>query len=119
MRTYLRVHDGHIDEIIGAVVREQPLTVYEIRLAQAVTLPTKGILTSGCGGGITFRIDHRLFPRLRSTPRVAPAQLATQMAVALAEQLNLTVCGYVRSGSLNLYAGDGLAVDQKVMTPAR
>jgi FdhD protein len=176
----------------------------EVTLAGPVTLPTERILTSGCGGGITFRIDHRLFPRLRSGLRVRPADLAarmkdlfaaavhyqasrgihgaaladpdrvlvvaedvgrhnavdkvkgeallrglptedrillstgrissemllkaarmgvpvvasrtspTEMAVALAEQLNITVCGYVRPGALNLYAGQGLVLDEPV-----
>jgi len=51
----------------------------EVTLASAVTLPTERILTSGCGGGITFRIDHRLFPRLSSTLRVRPGALALGM----------------------------------------
>jgi FdhD protein len=170
----------------------------EVTLSHAVTLPTERILTSGCGGGITFRIDHRLFPRLRSSLRVVPGELAermkdlfaaavhyrrsrgihgaaladrervllvaedvgrhnavdkikgealrrdlptedrlllstgrissemllkaarmgvplvasrtspTEMAVALAEQLGITVCGYVRPDSLNVYAGDAV-----------
>jgi FdhD protein len=170
----------------------------DVTLAHPVTLPTERILTSGCGGGITFRIDHRLFPRLTSSLRVRPEQLAarmkdlfaaaihyrtsrgihgaaltdgesvlvvaedvgrhnavdkvkgeallrglptrdrillstgrissemllkaarmevpivasrtspTEMAVALAEQLGITVCGYIRPDGLNLYAGDGL-----------
>ncbi len=246
MRTYVRVHRGRADEVVGEVVREQPLTVYvngekfltllctpikldalvvgylwmekvidaldeivrlevspvdgraDVTLARPVTLPTERILTSGCGGGITFRIDHRLFPRLASSLRVAPEALSarmkdlfaaavhyresrgihgaalgdaerllvvaedvgrhnavdkvkgealargiptedrillstgrvssemllkaarmgvpvvasrtspTEMAVALAEQLNITVCGYVRPDSLNLYAGDAV-----------
>ena len=173
----------------------------EVTLVGAVTLPTERILTSGCGGGITFRIDHRLFPRLHSSLRVRPADLAdgmkqlfqaaaqyqrsrgihgaalsdgtrllvvaedvgrhnavdkvkgqallegipttdrillstgrvssemllkaarmgvpvvasrtspTEMAVALAEQLNVTVCGYVRPDGLNLYAGEALVLD--------
>ena len=173
----------------------------DVTLTHPVTLPTERILTSGCGGGITFRIDHRLFPRLQSSLRVRPAQLAarmkdlfaaavhyrrsrgihgaaltdgdrllvvaedvgrhnavdkikgealqrgistedrillstgrvssemllkaarmgapivasrtspTEMAVALAEQLNITVCGYVRGDALNVYAGQGIAVD--------
>ncbi len=171
----------------------------EVTLRGEVELPTERILTSGCGGGITFRIDHRLFPRLHSSLRVpAPAisqrmkelfasavhykesrgihgaALAdaerlllvaedvgrhnavdkvkgeallrgvptedrillstgrvssemllkaarmgvpvvasrtspTEMAVALAEQLNVTVCGYVRPDSLNVYAGSAVA----------
>jgi FdhD protein len=173
----------------------------EVALAHPVTLPTERILTSGCGGGITFRIDPRLFPRLRSATRVRPGQVAarlkdlfaravhyqvsrgihgaaladgerllvvaedvgrhnavdkvkgeallrgiptvdrmlistgrissemllkaarmgvpvvasrtspTEMAVGLAEQLGITVIGYVRPDSLNLYAGDALDAD--------
>jgi FdhD protein len=179
----------------------------DVTLAAPVTLPTERILTSGCGGGITFRIDHRLFPRLRSSLVVRPIQLAqgmkqlfqaaehyqrsrgihgaalydgerllvvaedvgrhnavdkvkgralldgietrdrillstgrissemllkaarmgvpvvasrtspTEMAVALAEQLNVTVCGYVRPDSLNLYAGTALALAPEAARP--
>ncbi|MGH7324537.1 MAG: formate dehydrogenase accessory sulfurtransferase FdhD [Candidatus Rokuibacteriota bacterium] len=170
----------------------------DVDLRHPVSLPTERILTSGCGGGITFRIDHRLFPRLQSSLRVPQSQLIarmkdlfsaavhykasrgihgaalsdgegllvvaedvgrhnavdkvkgealmggiptqdrillstgrissemllkaarmgvpvvasrtspTEMAVALAEQLGITVCGYVRTDGLNVYAGDGL-----------
>jgi len=170
----------------------------EVTLRQPVTLPTERILTSGCGGGITFRIDPRLFPRIASDVRVSPADLGnrmhdllreavhyhasrgihgaaladrdrvllvaedvgrhnavdklmglalqrgivttdrillstgrvssemllkaarmsvpivasrtspTEMAVALAEQLGVTVVGYLRGESLNLYAGQAL-----------
>jgi FdhD protein len=176
----------------------------DVTLIHPVELPTERILTSGCGGGITFRIDHRLFPRLSSGLRISPAQLAarmrdlfaaavlykasrgihgaalcdgdalllvaedvgrhnavdkikgeallrgistvdrvllstgrvssemllkaarmgvpivasrtspTEMAVGLAEQLNITVCGYVRPDSLNLYAGEGLVVGENL-----
>lgn len=179
----------------------------DVTLTRPVTLPTERILTSGCGGGITFRIDHRLFPRLSSQLTVRPESLArgmkalfaaavqyqrsrgihgaglwdgerllvvaedvgrhnavdkvkgeallrdipttdrillstgrvssemllkaarmgvpvvasrtspTEMAVALAEQLNVTVCGYVRSGSLNLYAGAALVLDEVAALP--
>jgi len=180
----------------------------EVTLAGPVSLPTERILTSGCGGGITFRIDHRLFPRLASTLRVRPETLSlrmkdlfaaavhykasrgihgaaltdgerllvvaedvgrhnavdkikgaalrqgiptedrillstgrissemllkaarmgvplvasrtspTEMAVALAEQLNITVCGYVRTDSLNLYAGHALVLSDGVAVAA-
>jgi len=179
----------------------------DVTLRAAVELPTERILTSGCGGGITFRIDHRLFPRLSSHLRVAPRDVAarmkdlfaaavhyresrgihgaaladargllvvaedvgrhnavdkvkgealrrgiptedrillstgrvssemllkaarmgvplvasrtspTEMAVALAEQLNVTVCGYVRGDSLNVYAGDAVTVPDSAATP--
>ena len=178
----------------------------EVTLTHAVTLPTERILTSGCGGGITFRIDHRLFPRLQSRLRVQAADLGarmkdlfdagvhyqrsrgihgaaladserllvvaedvgrhnavdkvkgeallrgipteerllistgrissemllkaarmgvpvvasrtspTEMAVALAEQLGVTVCGYVRSDGLNVYAGDAVLTRAPVGT---
>ena len=185
-----------MEKVIGA--RE------EIARLEVSAVPTERILTSGCGGGITFRIDHRLFPRLHSRVRVRPAQLAdrmkelfqaavhyqrsrgihgaaladaerllivaedvgrhnavdkikgeallrgiptedrllfstgrissemllkaarmgvpvvasrtspTEMAVALAEQLGVTVCGYVRPDGLNVYAGDAVILDAPV-----
>jgi len=173
----------------------------EVTLTHPVTLPTERILTSGCGGGITFRIDPRLFQPLHSSLRVGPSALAarlkelfaaavhyrasrgihgaalsdgdrllvvaedvgrhnavdkvkgeallreiptedrvllstgrvssemllkasrmgvplvasrtspTEMAVALAEQLGITVVGYLRPDSLNVYAGNAIALD--------
>jgi FdhD protein len=167
----------------------------DVTLTHAVELPAERILTSGCGGGITFRIDPRLFSPLKSTLQVRPVQLSdrlkelfdaathyqasrgihgaaltdgerllvvaedvgrhnavdklkgeallrglptvdrillstgrissemllkacrmgvplvasrtspTEMAVALAEQLGITVVGYLRPNSLNLYSG--------------
>ncbi len=179
----------------------------DVILRRPVTLPVERILTSGCGGGITFRIDHRLFPRLASAVRVRPEQLGrgmkalftaaveyqrsrgihgaglwdgerllvvaedvgrhnavdkikgealrrgiatedlvllstgrissemllkaarmgvpvvasrtspTEMAVALAEQLGITVCGYVRSDGLNVYAGEAVLLGDAVGAP--
>jgi FdhD protein len=170
----------------------------DVTLRRPVALPTERILTSGCGGGITFRIDPRLFPRIASGLRVSPSDLSarmhdllreavhyhasrgihgaaladrdrvllvaedvgrhnavdklmgqalqrgiattdrillstgrvssemllkaarmsvpivasrtspTEMAVALAEQLGVTIIGYLRGDSLNLYAGEAL-----------
>ena len=193
-----------MEMVIGEVGEIEALEVspvdgrVDVSLTHPVDLPTERILTSGCGGGITFRIDHRLFPRLTSTLQVLPAQLSarmrdlfasavmykasrgihgaaladaegllltaedvgrhnavdkikgeallrgiptvdrillstgrvssemllkaarmgvpiiasrtspTEMAVGLAEQLNVTVCGYVRPDGLNLYAGHGV-----------
>jgi FdhD protein len=201
-----------MEKIIGSLDDVRALDVStvdgraDVTLTGPVILPTERILTSGCGGGITFRIDPRLFPRLDSSLRVRPEQLAggmkelfgasvhyqasrgihgaalsdgerllvvaedvgrhnaidkvkgeallrgiptkdrvllstgrissemllkaarmgvpvvasrtspTEMAVALAEQLNVTVCGYVRPDGLNLYAGEGVVLDA---APAR
>ena len=186
-----------LDEVTGLSVSEVDGRA-DVTLTRPVTLPTERILTSGCGGGITFRIDPRLFPRVRSTLKVKPEALAarlhdllrdarhyhasrgihgaaladadrvllvaedvgrhnavdklkglallrglptddrillstgrvssemllkaarmgvpliasrtspTEMAVALAEQLGVTVVGYLRGESLNLYAGQAL-----------
>ena len=186
-----------LDEVASLSVSEVDGRA-DVTLTRPVTLPTERILTSGCGGGITFRIDPRLFPRVRSTLKVKPEALAarlhdllrdarhyhasrgihgaaladadrvllvaedvgrhnavdklkglallrglptddrillstgrvssemllkaarmgvpliasrtspTEMAVALAEQLGITVAGYVRGDALNLYAGEAL-----------
>ncbi len=188
---------GGLDEVTALSISEVDGRA-EVTLARPVTLPTERILTSGCGGGITFRIDPRLFSRLDSSLRVTATELAarmkelyadavhyrasrgihgaaladrdrllvlaedvgrhnavdkikgeallrgiptadrillstgrissemllkaarmgvpvvasrtspTEMAVGLAEQLGITVVGYVRPDSLNLYAGDAL-----------
>ena len=186
-----------LDEVAGLQISEVDGRA-DVTLRHPVTLPTERILTSGCGGGITFRIDPRLFPRITSDVRVSPADLGdrmhdllreavhyhasrgihgaaladhdrvllvaedvgrhnavdklmglalqrgipttdrillstgrvssemllkaarmsvpivasrtspTEMAVALAEQLGVTVVGYLRGESLNLYAGQAL-----------
>ena len=188
---------GSLDEVAGLQVSEVDGRA-DVTLTRPVTLPTERILTSGCGGGITFRIDPRLFPRIVSGLRVRPLDLGdrmrdliqeavhyrasrgihgaaladsdrvllvaedvgrhnavdklkgmalqrgipttdrillstgrvssemllkaarmgvpfvasrtspTEMAVALAEQLGVTVVGYLRGESLNLYAGQAL-----------
>jgi len=190
---------GSLDDIRRLEVSEVDGRA-EVTLVREVELPTERILTSGCGGGITFRIDPRLFPRIRSPLKVRPQQLSdrmrelfaagvnyrtsrgihgaaladedrllivaedvgrhnavdkvkgeallkevpttdrillstgrissemllkavrmgvpliasrtspTEMAVSLAEQLGVTIVGYVRSDSLNLYAGDAVDV---------
>lgn len=186
-----------LDEVAGLQISEVDGRA-DVTLRHPVTLPTERILTSGCGGGITFRIDPRLFPRIASDLRVSAADLGdrmhdllreavhyhasrgihgaaladrdrvllvaedvgrhnavdklmglalqrdirstdrillstgrvssemllkaarmgvpivasrtspTEMAVALAEQLGVTVVGYLRGESLNLYAGQAL-----------
>src|SRR3989475_994039 len=67
-----------LDEVASLSVSEVDGRA-DVTLTRPVTLPTERILTSGCGGGITFRIDHRLFPRLSSRRRVRPEALAERM----------------------------------------
>ena len=56
------------------------------------------------------RISSELLLRAArmGTPIVASRTSPTDMAITLAEALDITVCGYVRSGSLNLYTGRGV-----------
>src|SRR5262245_57236138 len=127
MRTYYSWKAGHLREVKGEVVREQPLTVYvngqkfitllstprkldalvvgylwlekiigsvdeirrlavsevdgraEVDLTRDIELPQERILTSGVGGGITFRIDPRVIPRIDSTLRLQPSGLFERM----------------------------------------
>ena len=127
MRTYYTWKAGHLREVKGEVVREQPLTIYvngqkfitllstprkldalvvgylwlekiiasvseirrlavsevdgraDVELVGDVELPQERILTSGCGGGITFRIDPRVIPRIESSLRLEPARLFERM----------------------------------------
>ena len=44
-------------------------------------------------------------------PLVASRTSPTEMAVTLAEQLGITVVGYLRPESLNVYAGDAVVLD--------
>jgi FdhD protein len=60
----------------------------DVTLTQPVELPTERILTSGCGGGITFRIDPRLFTRVESSLRVRPAQLAARLKDLFVEAIH-------------------------------
>ena len=52
-------------------------------------------------------------------PVVASRTSPTEMAVALAEQLGVTVVGYVRPDGLNLYAGDALELEDGGAAPGR
>ncbi|MGH7265579.1 MAG: formate dehydrogenase accessory sulfurtransferase FdhD [Candidatus Rokuibacteriota bacterium] len=74
-----------LEKVIGSVDEIARLRVSEVDgradvdLTRAVELPKERILTSGCGGGITFRIDPRVFPRIDSGLRVEPARLFERM----------------------------------------
>jgi len=50
-------------------------------------------------------------------PVVASRTSPTEMAVALAEQLGITVCGYVRPDGLNVYAGEAVLLGDAVGAP--
>src|SRR5438876_1074185 len=67
-----------VGEIVGLEISEVDGRA-AVTLTRPVALPTERVLTSGCGGGITFRIDHRLFPKRRSSLRVPAGALAERM----------------------------------------
>jgi FdhD protein len=60
------------------------------------------------------RISSELLLRAArmGVPLVASRTSPTDMAIALAEELNITVCGYVRPDGLNLYAGEALVLER-------
>jgi FdhD protein len=70
-----------LEKVIGSVGEIRRLAVSEVdgraevQLSRDVELPQERILTSGCGGGITFRIDPRVIPRVESSLRIEPARL--------------------------------------------
>lgn len=72
-----RVIDGLAD-VAGLSISEVDGRA-DVSLTRPVDLPTERILTSGCGGGTTFRIDPRLFSPLRSSLRVRPGDLAARL----------------------------------------
>lgn len=204
---YLEKVIAGLDDVAEMQVSEVDGQV-DVTLRHPVTLPTERILTSGCGGGITSRIDPRLFPKLTASTKVLPTNLfllmrelyqmaagyrasrgihgaalsdgerilcmaedvgrhnavdkakgeamlkgiptdgkvllstgrissemllkaarmgvplvasrtsPTEMAISLAEQLGVTVVGYVRAASFNLYAGgDALLLEPTGVAP--
>jgi FdhD protein len=74
-----------LEKVIGSVEEIRRLAVSEVdgraevELIRAVELPQERILTSGCGGGTTFRLDPRVVPRVESSLRIPPAPLFARM----------------------------------------
>jgi FdhD protein len=74
-----------LERVIGGLDEVRRLAVSEIDgradvdLVHEVDLPEERILTSGCGGGITFRIDPRMIPRIQSSLTVPPGRLSERM----------------------------------------
>jgi FdhD protein len=91
-----------LEKIIGSVDEIRRLAVSEVDgraevdLVRDVELPQERILTSGCGGGITFRIDPRIVPRVESPLRVEPARLFERM-----KELYLQAVGYRTSRGIH------------------
>ncbi|MBI2526717.1 MAG: formate dehydrogenase accessory sulfurtransferase FdhD [Candidatus Rokubacteria bacterium] len=83
-----------MEKVIGGLEDIARLEVSEVdgradvTLTHPVELPTERVLTSGCGGGITFRIDPRLFTRLQSSLRIRPAQLAARIKELFGEAVH-------------------------------
>lgn len=102
-----------MEQVIGSVDEVRRLSVSEVdgraevELVREVELPKERILTSGCGGGITFRIDPRLFPRVESRLRVEPARLFERM-----KELYLRAVGYRASRGIH---GAALADPDRIL----
>jgi FdhD protein len=91
-----------LEKVIASIDDIRRLTVSEVdgradvELVREVELPKERILTSGCGGGITFRIDPRIVPPLESNLRVTPACLFDRM-----KDLYLQAVGYRSSRGIH------------------
>jgi FdhD protein len=102
-----------LEKVIASVDDVRRLTVSEVdgraevELAGPVELPKERILTSGCGGGITFRIDPRIFSRVESSLRVHPSRLFERM-----KDLYLQAVGYRSSRGIH---GAGLADPDRLL----
>jgi FdhD protein len=102
-----------VEKVIQSVDDIRRLTVSEVdgradvELASPVELPKERILTSGCGGGITFRIDPRVIPRVESGLRVTPARLFERM-----KDLYLQAVGYRSSRGIH---GAALADPDRIL----
>jgi len=91
----------HVSEVDGRA---------EVELVGEVELPKERILTSGCGGGITFRIDPRLFPRVRATIKVPPQKVFERMKDLYRQAVN-----YQASRGIH---GAGLALPEELLIVA-
>ena len=71
----------------------------EVVLRGRIEIPERKILTSG-------RISSEMLLKsaIMGVPLVASRTSPTELAVTLAERLNITLVGYVRPGSMNVYA---------------
>src|SRR2546426_957096 len=85
----------------------------DVTVTHPVTLTTERIPTADRILLSTGRVSSEMLLKAArmGVPVVASRTSPTEMAVALAEQLNVTVCGYVRPDGLNLYAGEALVLD--------
>jgi FdhD protein len=102
-----------LEKVIGSVEDIRRLSVSEVdgradvELTREVELPRERILTSGCGGGVTFRIDPLVIPRVESGLRVAPALLFERM-----KDLYLQAVGYRSSRGIH---GAALADPERLL----
>ncbi len=63
--------------------------VADVRLKGAVVMPTRRVLTSGCGGGVSFDIGKSLSP-VRSQLRVSSRQVLSAMGLLLRAEADNT-----------------------------
>lgn len=82
----------------------------EVDLVREVELPQERILTSGCGGGTTFRLDPRVVARVESRLRVEPARLFLRM-----KELFQLAVGYRASRGIH---GAALADPDRILVMA-
>ena len=91
---------GGLEDIASLAVSEVDGRA-EVTLTRPVELPSERILTSGCGGGITFRIDPRLFTRIESSLRVRPAPLSARLKDLFAQALHYRASRGIHGAALS------------------
>ncbi len=95
-----------LDETRRMPICEQGVGSIEVRLThREFTLPTRRIITSGCGGGVTFDDLSGALPAIESSMRIAPAQVLELMHALNASASLYRECRGVHTSAIGNTAG--------------
>jgi FdhD protein len=97
---YLEGIIGGLDEVALLRVCDEEETI-EVRLTHDVELPTRRVLTSGCGGGTTFADLTTQTAKLDSTLKVTPSQILGLMRRLYGEAELYRATGGVHTSALS------------------
>jgi len=95
---YLEGIIGGLDEVALLRVCDEEETI-EVRVTREVEMPTKRVLTSGCGGGTTFADLTAQVNKVDSTLKVTPSQV-----LGLMRQLQQDAELYLTTGGVHTSA---------------
>ena len=97
---YLEGIIGSLDEVALLRVCDEEETI-EARLTREVEMPTRRVLTSGCGGGTTFADLTTQTSKLDSTLKVSPSQILGLMQRLYREAELYLTAGGVHTSALS------------------